>query len=136
MQTREHPPHRKQTCEGAAPDKGAELADVVATLCAFDISEIAQVWWTDVNTFKKENLKAEDSRVKSLVKRLLVEDEEPIVGLAAVDCWLLFLPPPSPRFGCTLDPVQTHDATLLAQRSDTPGGNSDGAAKWRGPRHS
>lgn len=58
---------------------------------------------------------------RSLVKRLLVEDEEPIVGLAAVDCWLLFLPPPSPRFGCTLDPVQTHDATLLAQRSDTPG---------------
>jgi len=69
--------------QGAAPDKGAELADVVATLCAFDISEIAQVWWTDVNTFKKENLKAEDSRVKSLVKRLLVEDEEPIVGLVA-----------------------------------------------------
>lgn len=71
------------SAQGVLQDKQAELADVVATLCTFDITEIAQVWWTDVSTFKKENLKAEDARVKSLVKRLLVEDEDPVVGLVA-----------------------------------------------------
>ncbi|CAK9019946.1 unnamed protein product [Durusdinium trenchii] len=32
---------------------------------------------------REENLRAEDSRVKSLVKRILVEDEEPVIGLVA-----------------------------------------------------
>ncbi|CAL1167822.1 unnamed protein product [Cladocopium goreaui] len=53
------------------------LADVVATLCTFDITEIACA------SLLYENLKAEDARVKSLVKRLLVEDEDPVVGLVA-----------------------------------------------------
>ncbi|CAJ1401285.1 unnamed protein product [Effrenium voratum] len=65
----------------AVSERQQELADVTATLCALDISEIAQVWWTEVSSFKKEHLRAEDKRVKSLVKRILVEDEEPIVGL-------------------------------------------------------
>ena len=38
------------------------------------------MWWTDVSAFKKENLRAEDARVKSLVKRILVEDSEERVG--------------------------------------------------------
>lgn len=69
--------------QASVQDKQAELSEAIATLCAFDISEIAQVWWTEVSSFKKENLRAEDSRVKSLVKRILVEDEEPVIGLVA-----------------------------------------------------
>ncbi|CAE8587770.1 unnamed protein product, partial [Polarella glacialis] len=54
-----------------------------ATLCAMDVSEVAQVWWTDVSTFKKENLRLEDARVKRLVQRLLLQNDEAYVGLVA-----------------------------------------------------
>eukprot|EP00439_Symbiodinium_sp_Y106_P056887 s1402_g8.t1 len=64
-------------------EKLDELAEVSATLCALDVSEVAQTWWSEVSAFKKENLKQDDARVRSLMKRILVEDEEPVVGLIA-----------------------------------------------------
>ncbi|OLP81780.1 hypothetical protein AK812_SmicGene37647 [Symbiodinium microadriaticum] len=64
-------------------EKLEELAEVSATLCALDVSEVAQTWWSEVSAFKKENLKQDDARVRSLMKRILVEDEEPVVGLIA-----------------------------------------------------
>eukprot|EP00933_Yihiella_yeosuensis_P017763 TRINITY_DN14788_c0_g1_i1.p1 TRINITY_DN14788_c0_g1~~TRINITY_DN14788_c0_g1_i1.p1 ORF type:complete len:509 (+),score=108.61 TRINITY_DN14788_c0_g1_i1:164-1528(+) len=60
-----------------------ELCDVSAVLSAMDITEIGQTWWTDVSSYKKENLVHEDSRVKRLVQRLLLENNEPVVGLVA-----------------------------------------------------
>ncbi|CAE7589111.1 unnamed protein product, partial [Symbiodinium sp. CCMP2592] len=60
-----------------------EATEVSATLCALDVSEVAQTWWSEVSAFKKENLKQDNARVRSLMKRILVEDEEPVVGLIA-----------------------------------------------------
>lgn len=104
----------------------------------------------------------------SLVKRLLVEDDEPIVGWApgapgAPGTPTRHLPHRTARLGGTFNPIQTNDATLLAQRSATPGwvsaaglqgasqvfdllgfstrnaltgGSSDGFAEWRTAGHS
>jgi len=63
-------------------ERQAEVKDVLATLCAMDISEIGQTWWTDVKTFKKENLPLEDVRVRRLIGTLL-EDPEPCIGVIA-----------------------------------------------------
>merc|ERR1712130_368864 len=43
----------------------------------------AQTWWSDVSKFQKEHLKLDDARVKKLVQRLLLQDDQPQVGLVA-----------------------------------------------------
>lgn len=63
-------------------ERQAEVKDVLDTFCAMDISEIGQTWWTDVKTFKKENLPLEDVRVRRLIG-LLLEDPEPCIGVIA-----------------------------------------------------
>jgi len=63
-------------------ERQAEVKDVLATLCAMDVSEIGHTWWTDVKTFKKENLPLEDVRVRRLIG-LLLEDPEPCIGVIA-----------------------------------------------------
>lgn len=60
-----------------------ELKELTAVLCAMDLSEVAQVWWSDVGSFKKEHLRLEDDRVKRLVGRLLLEEDASCVGLVA-----------------------------------------------------
>merc|ERR1712061_716856 len=46
------------------------------------MGEVRNTWWKDVNTFKKEDVKHDDQRVRSLVTMLL-QHPSPCLGIVA-----------------------------------------------------
>lgn len=63
-------------------ERQQEITDIAAAFCAMDLQEVGQVWWNDINQFKKENIKLDDWRIKRLVATLL-KHEDDVVGVVA-----------------------------------------------------